>query len=85
MSRYLKKMRVQDLKQSLEHQRKELNDCRAEVTALKMHIEGYRSRRNMGAADADQIQPLSLGSYKEEIKSLQMELESLKSKKHKSS
>ncbi|CAN6572825.1 unnamed protein product [Malus baccata var. baccata] len=71
---------VQDLKKSLEHQRKELNDCRAEVTALKMHIEGYRSRRNMVAADADQIQPLSLEKYKEEIKSLQMELESLKSK-----
>ncbi|KAM2013823.1 hypothetical protein TB1_024874 [Malus domestica] len=71
---------VQDLKQSLEHQRKELNDCRAEVTALKMHIEGYRSGTNMGAADADQIQPLSLERYKEEIKSLQMELESLKSK-----
>ncbi|KAM2061986.1 hypothetical protein ACFX1T_046982 [Malus domestica] len=71
---------VQDLKKSLEHQRKELNDCRAEVTALKMHIEGYRSGRNMVAADADQIQPLSLEKYKEEIKSLQMELESLKSK-----
>ncbi|KAM1189664.1 hypothetical protein ACFX2J_025312 [Malus domestica] len=71
---------VQDLKQSLEHQRKELNDCRAEVTALKMHIEGYRSGTYMGAADADQIQPLSLERYKEEIKSLQMELESLKSK-----
>ncbi|KAM2855194.1 hypothetical protein FF1_025540 [Malus domestica] len=71
---------VQDLKQSLEHQRKELNDCRAEVTALKMHIEAYRSGTNMGAADADQIQPLSLERYKEEIKSLQMELESLKSK-----
>ncbi|KAM1061000.1 hypothetical protein PS2_025301 [Malus domestica] len=71
---------VQDLKQSLEHQRKELNDCRAEVTALKMHIEGYRSGTNMGAADADQIQPFYLERYKEEIKSLQMELESLKSK-----
>ncbi|XP_068302700.1 uncharacterized protein [Pyrus communis] len=71
---------VQDLKQSLEHQRKELNDCRVEVTALKMHIEGYCSGRNIGAADADQIQPLSLERYKEEIKSLQMELESLKSK-----
>ncbi|TQE10509.1 hypothetical protein C1H46_003847 [Malus baccata] len=71
---------VQDLKQSLEHQRKELNDCRAEVTALKMHIEGYRSGTYMGAANADQIQPLSLERYKEEIKSLQMELESLKSK-----
>ncbi|KAM1189662.1 hypothetical protein ACFX2J_025311 [Malus domestica] len=48
-----------------------------------MHIEEYRSGRNMGAADADQIQPLSLERYKEEIKSLQMELESLKSKNSK--
>ncbi|PQQ12717.1 lisH domain and HEAT repeat-containing protein isoform X2 [Prunus yedoensis var. nudiflora] len=71
---------VQNLKQSLEHQRKELNDCRAEITALKMHIEGYRSGRNMVAADADHVQSLSLERYREEVKSLQMELESLKSK-----
>lgn len=71
---------VQNLKQSLEHQRKELNDCRAEITALKMHIEGYRSGRNTVAADADHVQSLSLERYKEEVKSLQMELESLKSK-----
>ncbi|KAF5750171.1 hypothetical protein HS088_TW03G00503 [Tripterygium wilfordii] len=31
---------IQELKQSLEHWRKELNDCRAEITSLKMHIEG---------------------------------------------
>lgn len=68
------------MKQSLEHQRKELNDCRAEITALKMHIEGYRSGRNTVAADADHVQSLSLERYKEEVKSLQMELESLKSK-----
>lgn len=71
---------VQDLKQSLEHQRKELNDCRAEVTALKMHIEGSRSGRNMVAVDVDHEQSLSLERYKEEVKSLQMELENLKSK-----
>lgn len=71
---------VQDLKQSLEHQRKELNDCRAEVTALKMHIEGSRSGRNMVAVDVDHVQSLSLERYKEEVKSLQIELENLKSK-----
>ncbi|KAM5558021.1 RAB11-binding protein RELCH [Rosa sericea] len=70
---------VQDLKQSLEHQRKELNDCRAEVTALKMHIEGSRLGRNMVATDVDHVQSLSLEKYKEEVKSLQMELEILRS------
>ncbi|KAI3857729.1 hypothetical protein MKW92_041680, partial [Papaver armeniacum] len=36
---------AQDLKQSLELQRQELNDCRAEITSLKMHIEGSRSEK----------------------------------------
>ncbi|KAL6125678.1 hypothetical protein ACLB2K_073733 [Fragaria x ananassa] len=69
---------VQDLRQSLEHQRKELNGCRAEVTALKMHIEGSRLGQNMVATDVDQS--LSLEKYKDEVKSLQMELEILRSK-----
>ncbi|KAI3462561.1 hypothetical protein Pfo_019224 [Paulownia fortunei] len=34
---------VQGLKKTLENQRKELNDCRAEITSLKMHIEGAQS------------------------------------------
>ncbi|KAM6567234.1 hypothetical protein CsatA_026362 [Cannabis sativa] len=71
---------VQNLKQSLELQRKDLNDCRAEITALKMQIEGFRSGRNLSATDIDQAHPESLDRYKEEIKSLQMEIENLKSR-----
>lgn len=68
------------MKQSLEHQRKELNGCRSEITALKMHIEGSLSGRNFLANDVDHVQSQSLEKYKEEIKSLQMEIESLKAK-----
>lgn len=71
---------MQVLKQSLEHQRKDLNDCRAEITSLKMHIEGYRSGRSWATSDVDDVQSQSLERYKEEIKSLQMEMESLKAK-----
>ncbi|KAL0461995.1 UNVERIFIED_CONTAM: RAB11-binding protein RELCH [Sesamum latifolium] len=34
---------VKGLKKTSESQRKELNDCRAEITSLKMHIEGALS------------------------------------------
>lgn len=68
------------MKQSWELQRKELNDCRAEITSLKMHIEGYHSGRSMMANDVDPIQSQSVENYKEEIISLQMEIERLKSK-----
>ncbi|XP_062150654.1 uncharacterized protein LOC133859309 [Alnus glutinosa] len=71
---------VHDLKQSLEHKRKELNDCRAEITALKMHIEGSHWGRNLIAGDVDHVQSQPLEKYKEEIISLQMEIESLKAK-----
>ncbi|KAM4131543.1 hypothetical protein ACJW30_01G183000 [Castanea mollissima] len=71
---------VQDLKQSLEQQRKELNGCRSEITALKMHIEGSRSGRNSLANDVDHVRSQPLEKYKEEIKSLQLEIESLKAK-----
>lgn len=71
---------VQELKQSLERQRKELNDCRAEITALKMHIEGSQLGRNLVASDVDHVQSQPLEKYKEEIKSLQMEIEILKEK-----
>ncbi|WCJ25320.1 HEAT repeat-containing protein [Euphorbia peplus] len=69
---------IQDLKQSWERQRKELNDCRAEITSLKMHIEGYRSGRSMTANDVDSNQLQSVEKYKEDIISLQMEIEKLK-------
>ena len=68
------------MKQSLEQQRKELNGCRSEITALKMHIEGSCSGRNFLANDVDHVQSQPLEKYKEEIKSLQMEIESLKAK-----
>ncbi|KAL6007589.1 hypothetical protein ACLOJK_033088 [Asimina triloba] len=71
---------VQELKQLLDLQRKELNDCRAEITSLKMHIEGSRSGRRGLGRDTDNVQA-SIDNYKEEIKSLKMEIESLKSKK----
>ncbi|XP_052489329.1 uncharacterized protein LOC105801081 isoform X1 [Gossypium raimondii] len=72
---------TQDLKQALENQRKELNDCRAEITSLKMHIEGSSSLQNPVAANLDSTQSEAIESYKEEIKSLQMEIERLKAEK----
>ncbi|XP_031397965.1 RAB11-binding protein RELCH isoform X2 [Punica granatum] len=71
---------VQVAKQMLEQQRKELNECRAEITSLKMHIEGSFSGRNILAGDVDSLQSQTLEKYKEEIKSLQLELEILKAK-----
>ncbi|KAF9683958.1 hypothetical protein SADUNF_Sadunf04G0068000 [Salix dunnii] len=71
---------MQELKQSWERQRKEINDCRSEITSLKMHIEGSRSGMNMVASDVDAVQSQSLEKYKEEIKSLRMEIAGLKAK-----
>lgn len=68
------------MKQSLEHQRKELNDCRAEITALKMHIEVSNLGGNLLASNIDHAQFQPLEKYKEDINSLQKELESLKAK-----
>ncbi|KAM0871343.1 hypothetical protein ACQ4PT_039467 [Festuca glaucescens] len=48
-----KEKMVQDLKQTLDAHRKELNDCRAEITALKMHIEGTQSSKQMSVGDTD--------------------------------
>jgi hypothetical protein len=41
------------MKQSLDVQRKELNDCRAEITALKMYIEGAQSSKKLFAGNSD--------------------------------
>ncbi|XP_020218710.1 RAB11-binding protein RELCH [Cajanus cajan] len=71
---------VQVLKQSLEHQRKEINDCRSEITSLKMHIEGSHLGNNLVVSDVNNVQSESLEKYKEEIKKLQMENEFLKEK-----
>lgn len=45
-----------------------------------MHIEGYCSGRSWATSDIDDKQLQSLEKYREEIKSLQMEIESLKAK-----
>ncbi|XP_023550500.1 lisH domain and HEAT repeat-containing protein KIAA1468 [Cucurbita pepo subsp. pepo] len=71
---------VQDLKRSWEHQRKELNDCRAEITALKMQIEGSHSNLYSVTNDVDPGQLQSSETYKEEIKLLKIEIETLKEK-----
>ncbi|KAK4765830.1 hypothetical protein SAY87_007472 [Trapa incisa] len=71
---------VQVLKQLLEQQRWELNECRAEITSLKMHIEGSHSGKNILAGDTDSFHSQALEKYKDEIKSLQLEIESLKAK-----
>lgn len=76
-----KEIQVQDFKQSLECQRKELNGCRAEITSLKMHIEGSRYGKSLVSNDTEHAQSESLESYKEEIKLLQKEIESLKAGK----
>ncbi|XP_028071654.1 RAB11-binding protein RELCH homolog [Camellia sinensis] len=76
-----KEILVKDLKQFLDHQRKELNDCRAEITSLKMHIEGCRSGWNLAAGDIEHMQSQTLESYREEIKLLHKEIETLKSTK----
>lgn len=68
------------MKKSWEHQRKELNDCRAEITALKMHIEGSHSNLFSVTNDVDPGQLQSSETYKEEIKLLQIEIENLKAK-----
>lgn len=72
---------VKDLKQSLDHQRKELNDCRTETTSLKMHIERTRSGQIMVSSNVEQVESLLLESYKKQIEALQKELEHLKAAK----
>lgn len=68
-------LKVQTLKQTLELQRMELNDCRSEITSLKMHIEGLRVGQTWTSGDTE---PLHTDNYKEETKSLPVEVESLK-------
>lgn len=71
---------IQDLKKTTEHQRRELNDCTAEITALKMHIEGSHSVRNFSTTNGDVIQSQPVERYEEEIKSLLKEIERLRAK-----
>lgn len=58
---------VQDLKKTLKSQTKELNDCRAEITSLKMLIEGARSGKIVLATDSALVQSLT-ESHSDDIK-----------------
>ncbi|XP_051149752.1 uncharacterized protein LOC127264322 [Andrographis paniculata] len=71
--------KVQSLKKTLKSQRQELNDCRAEITSLKMYIEGSRSGKPL-LPDSAQVQSASLESQNEEMKNAQNETEILKTK-----
>ncbi|XP_074308326.1 uncharacterized protein LOC141643185 [Silene latifolia] len=59
------------MKKLSESQRKELNDCRAEITSLKMHIEGSRSGKGWLSGHSDNSQPQSSESFREDAKSSQ--------------
>lgn len=61
---------MQSLKQSSEHQRRNLNDCRAEITSLKMHIEGSRASQYVPSNEGD---PVKLQS-EEQISTLSEEV-----------
>ncbi|XP_057783915.1 uncharacterized protein LOC131001529 isoform X2 [Salvia miltiorrhiza] len=50
---------VRGLKKTLKSQRKELDDCRAEITSLKMLIEGARSGNMLLEADSEPAQSLA--------------------------
>lgn len=71
-------MKVQDLKQSVDLQRKQLNDCRAEITALKMHIEGARASRGWTVRESENTKISYSGNSKDENKSSCSEPEELK-------
>lgn len=59
-------------------QRKQLNDCRAEITALKMHIEGARASRSWTAGESESTKAPYTDKSKEEKKTSCGELEDLK-------
>ncbi|CAL9084218.1 unnamed protein product [Musa textilis] len=69
---------VQNLKQSMNLQRKQLNDYRAEITALKMHIEGARASRSWTAGESESTKAPYTDKSKEEKKPSHGELEDLK-------
>lgn len=65
---------VRDLKKTLKSQRKELDDCRAEITSLKMLIEGARSGNIVLATDSEPAQSLSR-SNSDDMRPLQNEVD----------
>lgn len=68
--RNLHLLKVQDLRKSLNVQRKELNDCRAEITALKMYIEGAQSNKQLFVENSDSLESYSIANSMEEARSL---------------
>ncbi|CAH9132432.1 unnamed protein product [Cuscuta epithymum] len=72
-----KEILVHDLKHSLDGQRKELNNCRAEITSLKMQIEEAHSRQNLFASNELLKFPFGDESTNE-MKLLVSDIESLK-------
>ncbi|CAA6673224.1 unnamed protein product [Spirodela intermedia] len=58
--------KVYDLKQSLELQRKELNECRAEITSLKMHIESSRASQGWVSEKTEHLQSRNIDSSVED-------------------
>ncbi|XP_011097164.2 lisH domain and HEAT repeat-containing protein KIAA1468 homolog [Sesamum indicum] len=71
---------VKGLKKTSESQRKELNDCRAEITSLKMHIEGALSGKILLLTDSAQMRTSSPGKHNEETELFQKEIEMSKVK-----
>lgn len=65
---------VQDLKKTVKSQRKELNDCRAEITSLKMLIDGARSGKIVLATDSTPVQSIT-ESHSDNVKLLSNEVE----------
>lgn len=63
------------MKQSLEHQRRNLNDCRAEITSLKMHIEGSRAGQSVSASERDAVQSQSVENIEKQKSALPVEVE----------
>lgn len=63
------------MKQSLEHQRRNLNDCRAEITSLKMHIEGSRAGQYVSSSEGDAAQSQSAENVDKQKSSLPLEVE----------
>ncbi|XP_078428527.1 HEAT repeat-containing protein isoform X2 [Wolffia australiana] len=52
-----KEIKDKDILKSLEFQRKDLNDCRAEITSLKMYIESSRAGQHWVGDRTEQAQP----------------------------
>ena len=62
----------------MELQRKELNECRAEITSLKMHIEGARAGGNWTTGESENVQSLQTGNHMDEVRSVHTETENTK-------